>query len=296
VRGYLPAVRDILDWFRAHRGEDGLLGPLPYWCFCDWTGGWAHGTPPGADEGGSALLSLLLAQACGWSADLHAAFGLDPHVQQMRNCRGAIEQAVQAECWDASRQAYADTPLRRSFSVHVQIQAILNGLEEGKAAQDLLLGSAADLDSGADFTPLGTPYWYYYLFLAMAKTDLGGRALELMGPWQRMLDDGMTTCTEVFGESRSDCHAWGSTPNILFLTTVLGIQPARPGFRSVRIEPHLGPLTALKGSVPTVRGPIHVEITPPAACVQLPDGTEGIFVWQGRQVPLHPGPNSIRLD
>lgn len=294
LQGYLPTVRGILDWFRTRRGDDGLLGPMPYWCFCDWTTGWAHGVPPGTSEGGSTLLSLLLAQALGWSADLHAVAGMDTHVQQMRNLRGAIEQAVQADCWDASKQAYADTPERKTFSVHVQIQSVLNGLEEGKAARDLLLRSVPDLGGKAGFTPLGTPYWYYYLFLAMRQTDLADRVLELMGPWQRMLDDGMTTCTEVFGESRSDCHAWGDSPNIVFLTTVLGIQPAEPGFRAARIEPHLGPLTAVKGSIPTPHGPIRVEVAPPIARVQLPEGVKGVFVWKGRETPLRPGLTEIR--
>ena len=295
VKGYLPTVRGILDWFRAHRGDDGLLGPLPYWCFCDWTKGWEHGVPPGGSEGGSALLSLLMAQALGWSADLHAAIGEDTHVQQMRNLRGAIEQAVQADCWDASKRAYSDTPQRRSFSVHVQIQAVLNGLEEGKTARDLLLRSVPDLGGTAGFTPLGTPYWYYHLFLAMRQAGLADRVLELMGPWRRMLDDGMTTCAEVFGESRSDCHAWGDSPNIVFLTTVLGIQPAEPGFRSVRIEPNLGTLTAVKGSIPTPHGPIRVEVTPPIACVELPKGVAGVFMWQGQETQLRPGRNDLRL-
>lgn len=296
VKGYLPTVRGILDWFHSHRRDDGLLGPLPYWCFADWATGWTHGVPPGATEGGSMLLSLLFAQALGWAADLHAACQMDAHVQQMRNLRGAIEQVVQADCWDASRRAYADTPDRKSFSVHGQIQAVLNGLEETPSAQQLLLRSVPDLGAAPGFTPLGTPYWYYYLFLAMTRADLSDRILSLMAPWQQMLADGMTTCTEVFGESRSDCHAWGSSPNIFFLTSVLGIQPAAPGYTSVRIEPHLGPLTAAKGSIPTPRGQIAVEITPPTARVYLPEGVDGTFAWQTAQMPLRPGRNDLRLD
>lgn len=296
VRGYLPTARGILDWFHAHRRSDGLLGPLPYWCFADWTKGWAHGVPPGAEEGGSALLSLLFAQALGWAADLHAGAGMDTHAAQMRNLRGAIEQAVQSECWDSARQAYADTPARRSFSVHVQIQAALNGLDDADPARRLLLRSVPDLGGDGGFTPLGTPYWYYYLFLAMERTGLADRILDLMTPWRDMLADGMTTCTEVFGPSRSDCHAWGSSPNIFFLSSVLGIEPASPGFRSVRIAPHLGPLTGVRGSVPTPRGTIRVDIAPPTGRVELPEGVNGIFHWKGRETALRPGRNDVRLD
>ncbi len=232
----------------------------------------------------------------GWAADLHAAAGEIADVHAMRNLRGAVEQAVQAECWDASRQAYADTPEARAFSVHVQIQAVLNGLEEGQTAEKLLLRTVPDLGGPAGLTPLGTPYWYYYLFLAMRQAGLGGRVLDLMDPWRRMLADGMTTCSEVFGRSRSDCHAWGSSPNIVLLTTVLGIEPAAPGFASVRIEPHLGPLTAATGSIPTPRGPVRVRLAPPRFHVELPPGVAGVFAWQDRETPLKPGSNDLQAQ
>ncbi len=295
VRGYLQTTRTILDWFDDRLAGNGLLGPLPYWPFADWTDGWPNGRPPGADEGGSALLSLLHAQALGWAGDLHEACGKPARAGEMWGLRTRIEQAVQELCWDASRRAYADTPAKTTFSVHVQIQAVLSGLLTGEAARDLLLRTVPDLGGGKGFTPLGTPYWYYYLFLAMQTCGLGERILDLMGPWQRMLDDGMTTCTEKFGESRSDCHAWGSSPNIFLLTTVLGVQPAAPGFARVRIEPHPGPLAAVEGQVPSPQGIIAVKLDANRARAELPPGVEGTFIWRGVETPLRSGTNEIDL-
>lgn len=296
VQGYLSACREVLHWFESRLGDDGLLGPLPYWDFCDWTKGWSHGVPPGADEGGCALLSLLFAQALGWTADLHEACGVDTHAGEMRQLRSRIEQAVRQTCWDATRQAYADTPRKTSFCVHVQIQAVLNEIEQGEQARQLLLRTVPDLGSAAEITPLGTPYWYYYLFLAMKQAGLADRVLDLMGPWQRMLDDGMTACAEVFGESRSDCHAWGASPNIVFMTMVLGIEPAGPGFGRVRIEPQLGPLTAARGSIPTPHGPVTVDVHRSRATVHLPPGITGTFAWRQQEWPLRPGGNTLQLD
>ncbi len=294
VGQYLPTVRSVLDWFEPHLGRDELLGPLPHWAFCDWTPQWAHGVPPGADEGGCAPLTLLFAQALGWASDLHEACGRQNRAEEMRDGRRRIEQAVEKACWDASLQAYADTPEHKTFSEHVQIQAVLNGLKTAEAGRQLLLRSVADL-GGEGFTPLGTPYWYYYLFLAMKEVGLADRFLDMMGPWQGMLDEGLTTCAEAFGRARSDCHAWGSSPNVLFLTTVLGIEPAEPGFASVRIEPHLGRLTGVRGSIPSPHGSIRVEVRPGLARVELGRDVTGTFVWQGKEWPLPAGGGQIDL-
>ena len=58
-----------------------------------------------------------------------------------------------------------------------------------------------------------------------------------------MLDLGLTTWAETPEPTRSDSHAWSAHPNYDLLTTVAGVEPATPGFATVRIQPHLGTLT-----------------------------------------------------
>ncbi|MBN2318343.1 MAG: hypothetical protein JXR49_04665 [Acidobacteria bacterium] len=55
--------------------------------------------------------------------------------------------------------------------------------------------------------------------------------------------------------ARSDCHAWGSSPNIELYRTVLGIDSGAPGFAEVRMEPHLGALK--KAGMPPIQQPIY---------------------------------------
>ena len=96
----------------------------------------------------------------------------------------------------------------------------------------------------------------------MAKAGLGDRYLERLGTWTGMLAEGLTTWAETDSpDTRSDCHAWGASPNIEFFRTVLGVDSAGPGFRQVRIRPHLGPLLAAHGVVPHPKGLIKIEVT-----------------------------------
>nr|MCU0450715.1 alpha-rhamnosidase [Bernardetiaceae bacterium] len=98
--------------------------------------------------------------------------------------------------------------------------------------------------------------------------------------------------------ARSDCHAWGSSPNIEFFRIVLGIDTAAPGFARVRLAPHLGALTQAQGSVPHPNGEVRVRYAQdPAGAwtaeVSLPPGTPGELVWQGKTYPLGPGETKV---
>jgi hypothetical protein len=107
----------------------------------------------------------------------------------------------------------------------------------------------------------------------------------------------MTTWAESPEPSRSDCHAWGASPNFELFRTVLGIDSAAPGFRSVVIRPFLGKLEKVSGAIPHPQGEIAVALARRDgrlhAEVSLPQGVTGQFVWQGQAKALHPGSNSL---
>ena len=120
-----------------------------------------------------------------------------------------------------------------------------------------------------------------------------------------MLARGLTTFAEqpdrVDGPpTRSDCHAWSASPLYEFLSTTCGIQPAEPGFRSVRIEPAFGPLTTVSGTVPHPLGNIVVQFQKTVTggltgTVTLPEKLTGTVRWQGKSVPLKGGVQSVSL-
>jgi hypothetical protein len=57
------------------------------------------------------------------------------------------------------------------------------------------------------------------------------------------------------------CHAWGASPLYLLGRYYLGVKPTAPGYRQFVIEPQLGGLAWIEGSVPTPRGDIQVAVT-----------------------------------
>jgi hypothetical protein len=107
----------------------------------------------------------------------------------------------------------------------------------------------------------------------------------------------LTTWAEQEDPTRSDCHAWGASPNYELFRTVLGIDSAAPGFRRVVIQPFLGKLTHAEGAIPHPKGEIRVKLALEGskldADVALPEGTTGEFVWKGARKELTAGGNHV---
>ena len=72
---------------------------------------------------------------------------------------------------------------------------------------------------------------------------------DLLKTWRELLPLNYTTRPGRVFPVRSDTHAWSAHPTADLLGVVAGIQPASPGFASVRIAPHLGDLTNLTARV-----------------------------------------------
>jgi hypothetical protein len=187
---------------------------------------------------------------------------------------------------------YADTPAKLSFSQHAQSLAVLAQMVEGDGARDLILRTTMDPD-----LTQATIYFRFYLYSALNAAGEGDRYLDTLGEYREQLARGLTTWAESPEPSRSDCHAWGASPNYELFHTVLGIESAAPGFKSVLIRPFLGKLDHVSGTIPHPDGEITVNLERAGgklhATVSLPSGVSGEFVWAAERRPLHPGANAL---
>jgi hypothetical protein len=303
VRERMTGVRAVLEWFEKRIDpQTGLLGPLDYWTFVDWTNEWPWveergmgGEPPGARSGGSSIVSLQLAMTLDHAAELARALGESDVAARYAKLSAGLKAAVTRTCWDEQRKLFSDTPQKRDFSQHANAFAVLAGLVEGDAAKDLIRRAVDD----ASIVQAST-YFRFYLLRAMKHAGLGDEYLAQLGPWRAMLDRGLTTFAEKPDPTRSDCHAWSASPVYELLATVCGVEPSSPGFATVTIEPHLGKLQRVEGVVPHPRGDIRVKLVRKgasgvAAEIVLPEGVTGSFLWYGKTIPLHPGAQAVAL-
>ncbi|MDR1114584.1 MAG: alpha-L-rhamnosidase N-terminal domain-containing protein [Tannerella sp.] len=294
----LPGERQIMDYFNGFQDTDGSLKNLPNWAFVDWTfgTGWMRGMGPVGEDGSSALLDLQLLIACRDAADLEQHVGMDGYASLYRERAAQLVNTIREKYWDESRKLFADTPEKLNYSQHANSLAILSGLVTGQDAREM----GQTLLSDTTLTQASI-YFKYYLHQALIKAGMGDDYLDWLDIWRRNIELGLTTWAETSNveRARSDCHAWGASPNIEFFRTILGIESASPNFKEVRIEPHLGTIKKIGGAMPHPAGDISVKYDRTGRQfnveIVLPAEITGAFVWEGKEYPLKTGENRIKL-
>jgi alpha-L-rhamnosidase len=302
VRARMLGIRNVLDWFTARIDpHTGMLGPLDYWTFVDSTDQWPWndaagigGEPDGTRAGGSSIVTLQFAETLVSAADLCRAIGEERLADRYAERARALNEAVVRLCWDEGRGLVADTPAKRSFSQHANIMAVLSGAISGGKARALMARVARDKD-----ITQASLYYRFYLGRAMKRVGLGDSYVSMLQPWRDALAIGLSTFPEKSDPTRSDCHAWSASPVFELLSTVCGVEPGSAGFRTVRVEPNLGPLHQLSGRVAHPLGAIDVRFDRNGdhleGDITLPPGITGVFEWKGATVPLRGGPQHVSV-
>jgi hypothetical protein len=289
VREMLPGVRAVLQFFAARQMPSGSLGRMPWWNFVDWTREWRNGVPPQAGSGSSAPQDLQLLLAWQWAARMEDALGSKALAAECRQSETKLRAAVREIYFDSSRGIFADTEDKRNFSQHTNALAVLAGV---LAPPDLV---AKIIDDKS--LVQGSIYFRHYLHSAARAAGLGDRYVDLLDQWRQMMTRGLTTWAEQADPTRSDCHAWGASPNYELFRTLIGIDSAASGFRKVVIQPHLGKLEWASGAIPHPRGEISVNLKRRGAGldadVALPEGVTGEFLWKGARKPLPSGRSKL---
>jgi alpha-L-rhamnosidase len=293
VKEMLPGTRTVLDWFASYQHEDGLLGKLPWWSFIDWVGTQTTKPFPSYDERGeSCLTTMQYIGALEEAIDLETAAGEEAMAARYRPRLESAKNGVRARCWDDSKKLFADSAVKDAYSQHTNMLAVLYDVAPKDEQAELMRKVLAKQDRmvGASY------YFRFYLARALDHAGMADGYLGTLGDWRGFLKMGFTTWPEEPGNTRSDSHAWSAHPTFDLLTLVAGIGPGEPGFKTVRITPHLGSLTRLEAVMPHALGLIRVKYAEGQATLELPAGLSGVFVWKGVETALHSGTNSIRME
>jgi alpha-L-rhamnosidase len=295
VKQFLPGIQSVLGWFERRMDNNGLLGGLDWLNFTDWTPGFMVGSPAGVDTSNSSLVSLNYAYALDRAAELFAFYGKNHDATIYLNQAKSIKSTVYKLCFNTEKQLLKDTPFEESYSQHTNIWGVLTDaipLEKQKEVIQKVLSDKSLIQC--------TIYFRFYLFQAMKKVGLADEYLEQLGLWRAMIAKGLTTFEEGDYDERSDCHAWGSTPNYDLLATVCGIRPAAPGFTKIEIAPAFGKLTYMKAKMPHPKGLIEIDLRKNkdggvTGFVIIPENTTGIFRWYGKTQDLNGGKAEIEF-
>ena len=292
VKNRAIGLRSMLENFGPYVNRDGLLENLPGWPFVDWVPGWAAGDAPDGAHGVSSINNLLYVYALQKSAEIEDSLDEPLLAQRLRAKADRTAAAVRARFWDEQRGLMADNLAHDQYSEHAQCLALLTDTLTGDQAKRCFDGllSTPDLKRA-------TIYFSFYLMETWQKFGRGDLIVDRMDFWKGLVKQGLKTPVESPGNTRSDCHAWGSHPLFHLEASVAGVRPASPGFRTVRIAPAPGKLQKIVSRVPHPDGFITMDLEfAGQRCrghIELPAGITGVFVCAGQEHKLTDGANQI---
>jgi len=294
---FLMGISNVLQWFEQRTDDSGILGKLTWPNYMDAAPGFRPaGAPPGTIEGQSAQITLLYAYALDHAAELYAYHGNQERAAYYEDQSKELKQAVIEKCYDKSKKLFYEKPDKKILTQHTNVLAILTDAIPASEQTELLDKVLKDE------TMIPTQiYFSFYLMRALKKVGWGDQYLDNLQHWEIMINNGLTTFAERSLEGRSECHAWSAHPLYDFLATVAGIESAEPGYKSVKIEPHLGRLDEITASSHHPLGMIEVYLKRAKnegikGRIQLPGDLTGTFTWHDRIIELQAGENSIDMD
>jgi alpha-L-rhamnosidase len=296
IKDKLIAVRGVLNWYEQHIDPSkNMLGPMKWWGFVDWNRKFPNGVPDGATDGNSSVITLQYAYTLQQAALLFDHFNQKNEAATYRSIADKLIVGVYKQCFDATKNAMANTPEKKSFSQHAGIMAILTGAIPQPLVKKVMSAILYDTSlSQATF------YYRFYLNRALKQAGMADMYYSQLKPWHDMIKIGLTTFAENPEPTRSDCHAWSSSPNYDFLATICGIMPDAPGFKKVLIKPALGELKEVNGRMPHPYGFIQVVLQRKGVAgiegtIDLPPALTGKFVWNDKEIILKGGSQKVNL-
>lgn len=272
VKKYLPSIDSVLNFFDTNIKENGLVGHVggpimrdKYWSFIDWSTKWGNngGVPTAINKNTRSLTieSLLYIYGLKKAAELSEFIGRNDTASEYRNRAELVIKAIKDNCFGTytnskgeSYRLLQDGVGVDEYSVHTQVFGVLAGVVSPDEGKEMLKATVNNPDLAQ-----ASVSFMFYLFRAMEITGCYEKTDEQWNKWRKMVDDHLTTCVENDTDERSDCHAWGALALYEIPSVVLGVRPAKPGFKKVSIKPQTGKFDYASGEIITPRGLIHVD-------------------------------------
>jgi alpha-L-rhamnosidase len=267
LRKIFPAVESVLKRFAGYVGRRGLVSEAPNYMFIDWIndGKFTYHHPPAGR--GMGCLTAFYVNALRKAAILAKYLGFSNDYTIRAD---ASTSAFNRELWVDSCQCYRDgvNGISRngvpsfcppddgtdSYSVHTNALALAFGIVPGDKKAELVKKIMTD---STLLQP--QPYFLHYVFEALVRTNTFNEyGFALLKRWETLHAEHRSSLKECWN-CGDYSHAWGGTPAWQIARSILGIEPAEPGYRKIHFHPNFGSLEFAIGEVPTIHGPIHVR-------------------------------------
>jgi hypothetical protein len=295
INKFYPRMQSMMDYVLGRRNKDGLLQGLPGdWIFIDWADGLSK-------KGEVSFEQMLFARSLETMA-LCADLVNDPEGKtNYTKLADDVKQKLFSLYWNPAKHALVHSRVDGKQSDNVTRYANMFGIffnyftdqQKQEVKQHVLLNDSVQ--------KITTPYMRFYELEALCAMGEQDYVLKQMKDyWGGMLNLGATTFWEEYNPSKkgaehyamygrefgkSLCHAWGASPIYLLGKYYLGVKPTAPGYSTYVIEPKLGGLKWMQGTVPTPAGNIELSCSEKEIKVKGAAGV-GNLVVKSKSLPI----------
>jgi hypothetical protein len=284
IRQVYPNLVKLMQKFETLVGKaNGVLSDVPGWIVLDHPDTY----PMDQQKEITALNCLYYAalQTAAWLGDVS---GDKAAGEKWTSDAIRLKKNITDRMWLPERKLFADSYGSKQCSQQTQVYALLYGLfpeEYAGAAMDFVKseGRASEMSFAyyVDYLLFGHDNLYALYYIRKHWGDQMKLA-SFNGGWQEGWN--VEEWTDDIG---STSHAWCSGPTALLPQKVLGVEPAEPGWKVFRIEPHPGDLEWAKGTVASPAGSIQVSWTQKDGVFELsaevPAGTKALITLPGKE-------------
>lgn len=290
VRTHWNRIRLLYDFTVSRLDKDGqMVSRQGDWIFIDWSI---------MDKSGPlAAEQILLWQAHRCMARLASLVGEDAAPYERR--AEDLHTHILDRYWRDDKGCLIDcyTSGKENVSRHGNIFAILFDMVDGEKQISIL----ENVLLNDNIPAITTPYFKLYELAALCKLGhLTDAQLFMEEYWGGMLSLGATSAWEqydptasgdehyaMYGEpyGKSLCHAWSCGPIYFLGRYCLGVFPTKPAYETFTVAPAHGIYKTFSGTVPTVRGDIHVSVEGTRVTVTS-ELSGGRLLWGGKEYSI----------
>lgn len=269
VQQLYPRMKSLMDFCLSRRNANGMMqGLAGDWVFIDW----ADFNMSKAGE--VSFEQLLFCRSLETMALCANIMNDADKVKIYSKLASDLKSKLFTAFWSDKENAFIHnrengvmgtqvTPFTNMFAV------LFNYLDQDKTKavkENVLLNPNA--------LKITTPYMRFYELEALCALGEQKHVLkEIRNYWGGMINLGATSFWEKYNPAeknpdllamygrpfgKSLCHSWGASPIYLMGKYYLGVKPTAPGYKEFVVEPKLGGLEWMEGTVPTPDGNIEV--------------------------------------
>ena len=268
IKQFYPRMQTLMDYCLSRRDKNGMMAGLPGdWLFIDWADGLSK-------KGELSFEQLLFCRSLETMATCARLNNDTEGAAKYQSLADELKAKIFKLYWNDQKHALVHSLIDGAQSDNVtrytNMFAIFFNYFNEQQKQDV----KKNVLLNDNIQKITTPYMHFYELEALCAMGEQDYVLKQMKDyWGGMLKLGATSFWEEYNPTKSGadiyamygrpfgkslCHAWGASPIYLLGKYYMGVKPTGPGYSTYVIEPVLGGLKWMQGSVPTPDGNVDL--------------------------------------